>query len=154
MAFNIFALEGNYYDDGIPRCEIEINDYRENCPLMTSLWSLDNYRNQWKIALSHLYERKVKKCMLITDINNRKISAAIGFWALYAVDENIYIREIFIRDPDKKILLNPVLVENLINSRDEDDEDEEYKPSEWKINFEDIAHLVNPYSAKHKNLHF
>lgn len=149
MTFNIEAVDGNNYPDGIPRCEIEINGYLENCPLITNLWCLENYRNQWKIALTYLYQKKVKKCMLITDISKKKISAAITFWALYLEEnDDIVIREIFIRDPDRKILLNPIIAENLINCRNEDeDEDdgeerEKYEISEWKIKFEDISHLV------------
>ncbi|MDY7575717.1 hypothetical protein [Actimicrobium sp. CCI2.3] len=149
MTFNIEAVEGCNYSDGIPRCEIEMNGYLENCYLITKLWSLDDYRKQWKIALSYLYERKVKKCMLITDINKKHISAAIMFWALYAEGDVIYIHEMFIRNPKKKILMDPVQIEKYILDRNYDtdfgcDKDgNKYTLSEWSIEFEDILHLVS-----------
>jgi hypothetical protein len=148
MTFNIYAAEGSAYSDGIPRCEIEINDYLENCYLVTKLWSLDDYRRQWKIALSYLYERKVEKCMLITDINKKHLSTAIMFWALRAEGNVIYIHEKFIRNPKKKILMDPIKIEKYIIFRDRyedlgcDNYGNKYKVSEWKIDFEDIAHLV------------
>jgi hypothetical protein len=149
MTFNINAVEGANYSDGLPRCEIEINGYLENCPLVTNLWGLVGYREQWRNALLQLYKREVSKCMLVTDINEIHINTALTFWALYAVGELIYIREVFIKNPGIEKVVDPFLIEEYIYAR-EDDEDEDIfdscgtklSVSEWTIKFEDIAHLV------------
>lgn len=150
MTFNIYAAEGVDYSDDLPKCEIEINGYLENCPLITDLWSLKQYRHQWENALSHLYERKVSKCMLVTDVNKMHINTALTFWALYAVGDLIYIREIFIKNPGIEKVVDPFSIEEYIHAREGDEDDEDIfdscgtklSVSEWTIKFEDIAHLI------------
>ncbi|GAA4018635.1 hypothetical protein [Actimicrobium antarcticum] len=125
MTFNITAVDGVNYSDDLPRCEIEMNGYLENCPLMTDLWGLEDYRRQWRTALTFLYEGKVKKCMLVTDINKMHVNTALCYWALYANGDLIYIHDITVKNPGVELVIDPIKIESFILPRFDEDEDDD-----------------------------
>jgi CdiI N-terminal domain len=155
MSFDIKAVDGSAYSDGQSRCEFYANEYRENAPLMTDLWTLDQYKSQWKIALTSLYSAQVLKCMLVTDMRPRKISHGLMYYAMYADNNNIIIREIMHYEGmgksriDPEMTFNSKLIENFISDRNLEEELKQntedgfpYTADEWVINFEDIKHLT------------
>jgi hypothetical protein len=152
MSFNIKFFRNKY---GKYYSEIQINEFSETNPLIIDYWSPFQYKKQWKAALKSLYLRRVKKCILVTDVRPRHISRGLMYYALYAEDDIIFIREIMhyegmgLPKIDSEMATNAIRVEPYISDRNLEEEllqgIEDGFPhpvSEWVIDFEDIKHLI------------
>src|SRR5689334_708097 len=75
--------------------EITLGDFVESFPLITSLWSVSDYEDQWKQAIGALIDGRVHRAMLVTDIQPTSQSDAIMYFALFRDGEDVFVRHRF-----------------------------------------------------------
>lgn len=125
--------------DGVWSVEGQIrigDDFSEDFYMFLDLWSIEDYERQWKEGIERLKEHSVS--CLITMIHDPLIRRFINWWALYKIDEKIYIRNyLFVGDMyedgigNKEFTINTCY--DFIPPRYIAEQGDKYAPSEWVV---------------------
>lgn len=77
---------------GIPSCigEVTINDFKETFDMPLDFWNKNDYQSQWKQGIERI-KNNLQSC-LVAEVQDPKIQPRASIWALYKVDEKIYIQ--------------------------------------------------------------
>ena len=141
MNFSIRA-----FHDGGPvsaRCELQMGSDIECYPLVTTLWSIDKYRKQWRAALTAMVTGRVTSCVLVTDIKAPEVSFGIMCWLLYREGDCVYLREHMGRGAlGYQLVGDPVHVEPNIPRREHGTNQEQHPISEWVVTLDDIQEFI------------
>ncbi len=70
--------------------QLIINDYEENFHIPLDLWSITDYKKQWREGLGRI--KTCNQSCLVVAIHNPAIRPYINWWILYKVDSKIYIQ--------------------------------------------------------------
>ena len=143
MTFTIRkVLDDKLRQDGSV-AEVMLGDHRETFPLITTLWTVQDYQRQWCGAIKAMVKHKVAACMLVTDIQPRQNSSGITYWALFREGEQIYVQERLMRyAPAAELLVIPVEAEKIIPPRIQGTGEEHENVSEWLVSMSDLAEFL------------
>lgn len=136
MTFSITISCPNRNNDCL--YEIQINDYRESNTLLTTRWSLSEYEEQWRGALTSLVNFDVNRCALITDIQPEENSYGVMYWALFREGDIVFFQERFLRENIESFIASPQMAEKFMPDRIQGSPEEHRRVSEWVLPISDI----------------
>lgn len=142
--FAIKIIDKNIFEFyGTPCCqsEIQIKKFKETFNMPLHLWSVKDYKKQWKEGIKRI-KRHNTSCFVVSMKNSNKIPLA-EIWVLYKEYNKVYIQNHFIIDERvleilKKKPFNSKTCYDFISSRKTISEDSGMKISEWEISLEAI----------------
>lgn len=139
MAFSIKMLTEPIeivYDEICIWCQIDINDFSERFQLPLTVWDVDQYKQQWKVAIQRVVEGDTKN-FLIAGMRDPWSSDFVSLYVLYREGDEVFIQNqiILCEGNEEKIVKMDIL--DLVEERENHTEDGE-EISEWKVTIDEL----------------
>jgi hypothetical protein len=138
MTFEIKLLPDTINSEDELFGEITIGDYQEKFASSLKLWSVDEYRRQWRSALKEIIEGVGKsQSALITLAGDVQSNISITCWPLYRDGDVVYVQNRFLFADDLPRSFKVEDIRDYIGERTKYS-DEGDQISEWKVPLGDI----------------
>lgn len=132
-------------------CTIQIGEYKETFPLITTFWSVHEYSTQWFGAIQSLVENRVTSSILVTDIQHIEDSAGLCYWALFRLSGEVVMQNRFFRVAPVVDLFDSIAVEKIIPPRIQGQTQSQAMISEWTLPFSDFEDFIKRNKTKRKS---
>lgn len=139
MNFSIKVLsepQDYVFDEPCNWCQINIDDFCERFPIPTSVWDVEQYKQQWRDCIQRISEGNIKD-FLITGMRDPSSSDFISLFALYRVRDSIFIQNQIILCEGNEAQILTMSILDLVEDRETHTEDG-VEISEWEISIDDV----------------
>ncbi len=149
MTFSIRELPNDKLRQNGTVAEVVLGEHRETFPLITTLWTIQDYQRQWHGAIEAMVKHQVTSGMLVTDVQPHQNSAGITYWAMFREGERVYVQERLMRfAPPAELLLIPKEAEKVIPPRIQGSDEEHKQVSEWLVLMSDLVKFLEKIAGR------
>lgn len=122
--------------------EIIIGDFKEHLDIPVSYWSLEDYRAQWRDAVSRLVDGGSRSALLTQCFNPADdYGYCIESWSLYRYGDTVYVHNQYLKG---QFLSSPWTLDATVDEIGERKVDDHGKPlaSEWRITMDELVRFA------------